>query len=187
MRNGAIVVLLESPHAHEYSEQFEPIGPLKNPTSEARLLCFLHRLLSDAESPDDEEERDVVLCNPIQWQTSIFRLLPPCKQVGLQDAIRNTVWKALWTYKNQHGQFVFQREFIDRLTRYGPCLILNACTGGTSKNGPKKLVQELLTATFRRHPLPRIFRRQPLPLRMVSAHPSAWNSNTKIEPEPDET
>lgn len=78
---GAVVIILESPHQHEYTPFYMPIAPLQKPASKTRLRNQLPRLLTEASIAMG----DVVLANPIQFQTSLHRLLLPAYQSGVQS------------------------------------------------------------------------------------------------------
>jgi hypothetical protein len=135
--SGGVVVLLESPHACEYDYLFRPIGPLQNPKSRARFFHQINRLLK---GKGISKGKDILLVNPIPFQTSLFRLLTPCGQAGNMPGFRDAVWKNLW--KNLD----IRNEFRDRLNRYRPSLVINACTGGADKHGLKAILQSWLVA-----------------------------------------
>lgn len=164
-RPGAIVLVLESPHACEYDEYFNPIGPLRNPRSRAKVYSTLLNFLRAQQLPND---RDVVLTNPIPFQTSLYRLLKPCAQVCRPTGLRDPVWKALWSARDR-GRCPFQKRFLDQLVTYQPCYIINACSGGQAPHGPKSILQRFLQDEGY-HPA------------LASEHVSAWGANTTITP-----
>ncbi len=160
VRPGAIVIILESPHQHEYGPSYMPIAPLQKPASKTRLLNQLPRLLSEA----GVTAGDIILANPIQFQTSLHRLMQPAYQSGVQTAVRDAVWKALYT-SEMDGVRVFEQAFLDRIRSYHPALIINACTAGV-----KGLVDETLRAPGRWRVVG------------VSHHPSYWSRVTRLMP-----
>jgi len=158
VRPGAVVIILESPHQHEYTLAFTPIGPLQKPASRTRLRNYLPGLLREAQVPDDV---DVVLVNPIQYQTSLHRLHQPMYQAGVSTAIRDAVWKALWGLEVA-DIMVYQRDFLNRMDKYQPSLVINSCTAGV-----KGIVDEVLKSNG-------------YPVVGVTQHPSYWSSKTKL-------
>lgn len=156
-RPGAVIVILESPHQWEYTSDYQPLGPLQKPASKTRLRNQLPRLIQEAGGIEDA---DIVLCNPIQFQTSLHRLMLP-GQPGVQSTVRDAVWKALYS-AHHNGVRVFEQHFIERIRMYDPDLVINACTAGV-----KAMVTETLDG---------------LPYRVcgVSQHPSYWGSHTHL-------
>lgn len=160
-RPGCVVIVLESPHSEEYTseeEGFIPIGPLRNPASMTRLRNQLPRLLMEAGISGDV---DVVLSNPIPFQTSLHRLMKPEYQTGIQQTVRNSIWKAIYTAE-ECGERPFEQDFLNRIHNYRPGLIINACTAAV-----KGYVQKTL---------------DPLPYRTmgVTHHPSYWSRITRL-------
>jgi hypothetical protein len=138
VRPGCVAVAAESPHLHEYTPAFQPIGPLQNPRTKTRIQKYLPGLLQQAQVPDDV---DVVLVNPIQYQTSLVRLWQPAAQSTMLGQVRNTIWKGLWAAA-VGGARVFQQDFLARMSAYQPSLTINACTAEL-----KPLVDALFTET----------------------------------------
>ena len=96
-------------------------------------------------------EFPLILCNPIQFQTSLWafhrisigqevaRLLTGPKKVFTAGDIRNLVWMKLWEIKEA------QQCFISRITKFHPALIINACTGSLrNKQSLKSHVDQVL-------------------------------------------
>jgi hypothetical protein len=125
--NGAIVLILESPHKDEYCychDKIHPIAPAQGSSGE-NIEHFLkihiqyavkNDLLSDGCYP-------IIIANPIQWQTSLWHYHR--KGIKSSGYIRNDVWLALW---NCEGDLV-KNDFVKRLDSYQPVLVINACTG----------------------------------------------------------
>jgi protein tyrosine phosphatase (PTP) superfamily phosphohydrolase (DUF442 family) len=158
VRPGCIAVAAESPHLHEYTPAFQPIGPLQNPRTKTRIQNYLPGLLQQASVPDDV---DVVLVNPIQYQTSLVRLWQPASQSTMLGQVRNTIWKGLWAAA-VGGARVFQQDFLARMSAYQPSLTINACTAEL-----KPLVDTTLKANGFR-------------AAGVTQHPSYWNSKSAL-------
>lgn len=156
---GAVVIILESPHQFEYTPFYMPIAPLQKPASKTRLRNQLPRLLSEV----GIRMGDIVLANPIQFQTSLHRLLQPAYQSGVQAALRDAVWKGLYLAE-VNGERVVEAEFRERIRRYQPSLIINACTAG---------VRGLVAETFCS---------MPYKVMGVNHHPSYWSRTTRLVP-----
>jgi hypothetical protein len=166
-RSGSIIVILESPHKHEYdyTDEMKPRRPLMNPSSQTRFQNQFERLISSIQDgPDLHHDPQIVLCNPIQFQTSLHHLYQPNDQGktdNLRKAIRNATWRGLWGCKKD-GRFPFQEDLINRLAKREPCIIINACT---------QVLQDELT-----HLLVTL----PYPVFEATNHPAYWNSATRI-------
>lgn len=146
-----IVVLLESPHKDEYERingAFSPRAPAQRATGTniANHLCgYFDAQLSGVTGSNymhlHANGSHIVLCNPVQFQASLragrHRLKPKSKVM---------VWERLW---NVPG---VKADFLQRLIRYRPHIIINACTKtGRSDGGCKNLVRRFLheqRATF---------------------------------------
>lgn len=157
-RAGCVVVAAESPHLHEYSAAFEPIGPLRNARTQTRIRNYLPGLLQRADTPDDT---DVMLVNPIQYQTSLVRLWRPEFRSKMLSLVRDTVWTGLWGASTD-GVRVFEADFLARMAGYQPWLTVNACTAG---------VKHLVDAALRG---------QGYRVAGVTEHPSYWNSKSRL-------
>ncbi|RKH75769.1 hypothetical protein D7Y21_39955 [Corallococcus sp. AB045] len=156
-QGNAIVVLLESPHEKEYGPNFTPLGPLQRRSSRTRLRKQLPRLLQEAGlSWAAVGGSEVILANPVQLQASLHRLMQLDWQTGVQDGVRNQVWRALYYLPEIHY------DFIRRIGLYRPALVLNACTDTLRDE-----VQTTLKAL-------------PYPARQVNHHPSYWSASTIV-------
>lgn len=164
-RPGCVVVAAESPHLHEYTAAFEPIGPLQNARTQTRIRNYLPGLLSSATVNDDT---DIMLVNPIQYQTSLVRLWRPEFRSKMLSLVRDTVWEGLWkaAAANTHP---FQADFLKRMAGYQPSLTINACTAGV-----KHLVDAALRSSGYR-------------VAGVTEHPSYWNSKSALVGLADQT
>ena len=115
--NDRIVIILESPHKDEYSEQIT--APAMGTTGEninKYLLDILNKKIVKPQS--DEKEYDVILMNAIQYQTSL----------GIDtEYFRDRVWLTLWNKED------LRKEFIKRLEGYNADIVFNFCTNGSHK------------------------------------------------------
>lgn len=154
-----LVVLLESPHKLEYSNDFdlfEAQSPLNRPFSRSKMRNQLKRLTKAAGLRwADLRSKDVALVNPVPFQASMHRFFP--RKKGLNKAIRDQVWCALF-----HQVPWFKISLCVRLCEYAPVLILNGCT--------KKLQDDV-------HDL---LRTLPFRTERVTNHPSMWSKNDRL-------
>lgn len=170
---GGIVVVLESPHEDEYHDldgAFKPKEPLMDSASQTRFTKHLVRIVTKALAAKKlvvKTKAKVVLCNPIQFQTSLHRLIhkdADGERGGMRHTIRNATWRGLWRHKSQSGQLVFQEDFKTRIRNLEPSLILNACTSALKPHVRKVLLS------------------LPYPVVEVCDHPSVWDDGTDIAP-----
>jgi hypothetical protein len=114
-----VVVVIESPHRHETEE------PLSNPKSRGNFLKNIGLLCNYWL----EEPADVVLCNPIQWKTSLAWCYD---HVDMLEQVRYGVWTNIWNYSTRDEKkgvrFPAREDFEKRLKSYNPVLVVNACT-----------------------------------------------------------
>lgn len=161
---GGIVVILESPHKDEYTkdESFEPLIPLNGTRSVQRFFLHLGEILGAiARQGVTIPNGDVVLCNPVQWQTSLHRLT---QTHFLVSEIRDVVWSRIYAIG------AVQAFFEARLKSYQPRLIINACTGSLDHPGPKQAVQQTLTRLWEKGDLEAAL--------AATHHPSVWMERT---------
>jgi len=154
---GCFMVSLESPHRCEYTldPEFSPLGPLRDGDSRQNLINFLPSLIEQIGGIADGTE--IVLCNPVPYQASLDRLM--VKDVKLQKALRNAVWKGLF----RGG---FRNDFESRVARYKPAVVLNACTYDLKKESLEAL------KSVRYHQGANSFRLY------ATQHPSWWGAHT---------
>ena len=152
-----IVLLLESPHEEEYTND-EKVYDIASPQVPARGATGRHidqclgTVLSGIRDRHiaagfNEAElivpgRHIIISNPIQFQTSLHAIHEKSLQQdnGKWARLRNYVWRTLWAEPH------IQRCFRERLLTYRPSLIINACTGawGCGGNDPKRLVNDFV-------------------------------------------
>ena len=160
IRPASIVFILESPHKSEYcSCCFRPLRPLNN---DASFRKFAGKVISKCYEigqvqDDPSAEHDIVLCNPIQYQTSLHHLrLDDC----VCKPVRNNV------FRNLINTPEFRSDFEMRVTRYAPFIIIDCSTKDISNTIPPIL---------RNTPFPRDVH-GPTPEIFKAKHPSYWKS-----------
>ncbi|HOQ81049.1 MAG TPA: hypothetical protein PLH63_08275, partial [Candidatus Cloacimonadota bacterium] len=90
-----IVVLLESPHKAEYTEDFAPIRPLNSNDPRVKLKKALKDIINSDNDLSDGLYR-ILLVNPIQFQTSMYEIFGLPVQGRTGKKIRDKVWDTLW-------------------------------------------------------------------------------------------
>lgn len=122
----SIVLLLESPHKEEYWESnqvYMPISPAQKETGEKtenNICILINELISNPKYNlrlDDGEYR-IIICNPVQHQTSLYYLY----ESKIFKVLRDAIWSEIF------NQPKVQDYFLDRINTYKPKLILNVCT-----------------------------------------------------------
>lgn len=132
-----MVIVLESPHKDEYFSNFidRPIAPALGKTGhniQDHLMDVIHSCPELCWRLGREVTR-VIIANPIQYQASLAALIrtrrkdmeskkESNRRKKQDEAIRDAVWKELWCRRK------IRDEFNERLDRYGPDFIINACT-----------------------------------------------------------
>lgn len=113
--NDRIVIILESPHKDEYSNEI--VAPAMGKTGQNIEKYLLKILNKKIKKPKENGKKyDVILMNAIQYQTSF----------GIDtEYFRDRVWLTLW---NKEGG---REEFIEKLKGYKPDIIFNFCTNGS--------------------------------------------------------
>ena len=123
-----LVVVLESPHKDEYNGNSidAPIAPAQGDTGRIlqRQLCNVIRLCPHLDADLSEGTR-AILCNPIQFQTSLVAVIEAANN---WRKVRNAVWRRLWSTQ------MIRDNFLYRLQQYQPNYIINACTVGLGGN-----------------------------------------------------
>ena len=131
-----LVVILESPHKDEYRNNCidSPIAPAQNNRNNRRIigtgigiqehLLDVIGLCPNLRCKLSGRETRVILCNPIQFQTSLVAVICSPKW----ETIRNKVWRTLWDMPR------IKDEFRVRLASYSPNYIINACTSSLQQH-----------------------------------------------------
>lgn len=151
----SIIIILESPHQYEYNDKFEPKAPAQGKTGEGiefYIELIIYHLIKREGITLDDDKYNVIICNPVQYQASLYHLHNNSIE-GKYKTLRNNVWKKLFDDETK-------KDFIDRVKSYKPKLIINACTSDL-----KDCVQEELYKEFS----------QSSDVEMIkSYHPSSW-------------
>lgn len=140
----SVVLILESPHTDEYKSGTLPPSPALGKTGDNIQSFFKQKLQATSINLADGAY-DIILCNAIQYQTSLG-----CKTTIFRDRI----WIYLWA----NGE---RDEFVRRLKHYNPSMIINSCTKGShtedflfdSSNNPQKADKENIRENFIAHVL----------------------------------
>lgn len=125
----SIVIILESPHMHEYSyknKKLEVKGPAQNKTGQAienNILMLINELLINYKCGLEKNEYRVILMNSIGYQTSLYSL----HRKGLTSnniyiEVRDRIWSELWDKK------YIKESLKNRLAQCNVKLVINACT-----------------------------------------------------------
>lgn len=161
-----LIVILESPHKDEYRNNCidRPIAPAQNNRNDREIigagigiqnyLLDVINLCPNLRCSLSVRETRVILCNPIQFQTSLVAVI--CSPEWRK--IRDKVWRTLWNVPQ------IKEEFRMRLTSYNPNYIINACTSKLQKNISDFLRQGHF-ANF---------------MKYETYHPSYWNKGRKL-------
>lgn len=150
-RIGSIVLLLESPHKDEYTDEDriycinQPQAPASGNSGTKIDECLCNLITKITQDPGNAEldvsrhivhGSHVIISNPIPFQTSLHAVHhgEPLEDSDdyLWATLRDFVWRTLWREQR------IRRHFHARLKRYNPSLIINACTGDPKKSGTLK-------------------------------------------------
>ena len=162
-----IILILESPHKDEYSSDFTPLGPAQGATGKNIEKYFGKNLLPLAEKLIDKNfngEYNLIISNPVQYQTSLYRLHKTSLGKSYAKRLRDRVWEMLFQEKK------VKENFLERLISYKPFAIINGCTSTVSPAVTEFLKNDFLSAAdFKSF----IFK---------TTHPSSWymGNNRKI-------
>lgn len=127
-----LLVNLESPHTSEYGPSFSPRWPLMDATSAASLHRNLPKLIAIMNLLGPFK---VIISNPVRWQASLARCIP---DKALQEKVRDETWTALY-------YAACKNDFTQRVKRYSPDWVLNACTTSVRGRVSETLIQNLAT------------------------------------------
>lgn len=122
----SIILLLESPHCDEFNSNKIPIAPAQGETGkliDKNIFNVLEEILSSEEKSifNEGDNIRIIIANPIQYQTSLY-MYHNRKLEDEYQTLRNRCWRAIWNEKN------IKDDFKERIKRYNPTLIINACT-----------------------------------------------------------
>jgi hypothetical protein len=167
-KNRKIVLVVESPHSHEYDENFVPIAPAQGSTGDnihKHIIGIIDRH-NRLNLPDGDY--DLIICNPVQFQASLFHLhkIPLRSKEFDVTAVRNKVWRAIYNLD--------KNTFYQRLTTYAPAAIINACTSNLRKRACCEIERWRISTT-------NVSQKQ-LNVYNAGSHPQNWSSNTMLTP-----
>ena len=120
-----LVLLLESPHEKEYANGCidRPLVPALGKTGR-NIRDHLMHVIRECNHLYSCFEQDVnvrvMIANPIQFQCSLVSVIK--HERGRWGKTRDLVWKTLWSQQS------IRDDFRNRLERYHPDFIINACT-----------------------------------------------------------
>lgn len=124
-----LALILESPHKDEFDQYNNPLRPANGKTGHKinNKICSRSSITSLLNTTFAYE---VYLINPIQYQTSCYCVLGS----SYSRANTNEVFRKMFSKKG----FNLRKNFISRLKKYNPNIIINCCT---SSGGLKKTVE----------------------------------------------
>jgi hypothetical protein len=120
-----IVMILESPHEHEYGTsdgRLVPRAPAQGATGRSieTLVDWVQRKNIASKS----WKHPFIITNPVPWQCSMFHLHERPLESDEGKRLRNWCWRLLW----RKGHCV-QRSFLSHLNEYyRNGVLINACT-----------------------------------------------------------
>ena len=127
----SIILILESPHKDEYcnlNNIYTPIAPAQGKTGNRiknNISIVVNELINNEiyNSSLSSGKYRLIICNPVQFQTSLYYL----HNEGIIKNLRDRVWKEIF------NQEKVKYNFYSRLSKYYPSVIINACTESCSK------------------------------------------------------
>lgn len=161
-----IGIILESPHKDEYNlhnTRISPIAPAQGATGRTInteildvIIKVARQINSLAIKFDLNEIIDIVILNPIPYQTSLAHIHQQALSNSSYTTLRNNVWKCIW---NTPG---IQNDFLTVLSKFSSKdILINCCTSELKKILDPWLQSQLHT---------------PSPYLMTGHHPSARSS-----------
>jgi hypothetical protein len=126
-----ILVVLESPHKKEYSEDgfFKPLSPANGTTGvnfyKYFTTCVLPILTYKGLILNPNMKYKIFFVNPVPFQTSLYEIhkinrRPKNLPKNVLKELRDKIWRALYPELEQ--------DFKARVISYSPNIILNGCT-----------------------------------------------------------
>lgn len=119
-----IVIILESPHDKEYSDQ-SFINPALGSTG-TNLSSSIKSLITNVQKNDNilsAGKYRIILMESIQYQCSLGLNLIDTHHTIIRDAVFNAIWNL-----NQNGDDKTKKDFVERLESYKPDVIFNLST-----------------------------------------------------------
>lgn len=156
-----IVLLLESPHKDEYDNKNNPIAPAQGKTGrgiDCQIENVIREIIKFHKSALEKGIYRFIICNPIQYQTSMDMFIKQASEKDLLDLtkksrldLKKEVWKAIWSKDK------IKEDFKKRIELYKPNLIINACTKDLKEDVTKYLKDNKYNNIY------------------LVSHPSSWN------------
>ena len=160
-KNRSIVIIIESPHKDEYTENFVPISPAQGATGEKieKFIVDILRKHKQIELPNGLY--NLLIVNPVQFQASLFNFhkVPLNSKHSAASALRDKVWRSIFLKEKDN--------FTKRLVSYRPALLINACTAKL-----KSLIDEEIEHLIENRIITDIG------YFIANKHPSMWSSKT---------
>lgn len=151
-----VAIVLESPHTSEYSDDFQPVGPIKNLSTSTRIKNNINNIIKNLSNLFIEKNQfDIYLINPVKFQTSLGSFY----EGKLNKKIRDKLWASL--YNN-----VYKQDFLKEIEEYD--IVINCCTHINSESGKKQITKDLLLQEHR--------------YRVIECnnHPCVWGKDTEF-------
>lgn len=127
-----LVVVVESPHRSEYynDDLSSPIAAAQGDTGYGihHHLAEIVNQIADSVTDIGDVYR-VIIANPICWQTSLSSLHQNSPWDSPWTELRDAVCSTLWNLA------AVRCDFLTRLCKYSPSIVVNACTGGSGGSG----------------------------------------------------
>lgn len=143
--DDTLVVVVESPHRSEYynDDLSSPIAAAQGDNSgdtgygiHHHLAEIVNKIADDVTNMGDVYR--VIIANPIRWQTSLSSLHQNSPWNSPWTELRDAVCSALWNLA------AVRCDFLTRLCKYNPSIVVNACTGGSGDDGFNAEVDQFL-------------------------------------------
>lgn len=161
------LIIIESPHKHEYKfgTAHLPVAPAQKGTG-ARIHNQLENKINDFNSNNKqiftEPKYQVVICNPIQFQTSLYALQKP-KIAENYGNLKEKVWNAIYEFENKNG---IAESFLKRIGEYSPKIIINSCTESF-----RQTIEDQIQTVFYKTDIKYFY---------TLKHPSYWDKSIKL-------
>ncbi|MCD9551954.1 hypothetical protein GLP31_05620 [Photobacterium carnosum] len=138
-----ILLLLESPHRYEYIfPSMKPKAPAQAKTpggAGGAIDKYIEKVLLSLNNNIPDGTYNLIIANPIQYMCSLYHILPEGK---INTNIRDNTWKALWELES------IKSDFISRVSKYDPYMVINCCTSE---------LKQFVTTELQRHNINNIF------------------------------
>ncbi|WP_421902723.1 hypothetical protein [Maridesulfovibrio sp.] len=159
----SLVIILESPHKYEYgmseNDEVWPKAPAQKETGD-KIESLLEDLLNKSNLIKKMDRRfkefQVILSNPVPYQTSLYSLHKKELNVPGVRTMRDKIWKILWPE--------VEDEFCALIKEYKAIAIVNACTFSL-----RGYVSDKLDSFYEG------------PVCIAKKHPSFWHKNLKLD------